>query len=59
MKTSALIRPRKRDNFNRLLVAYLAATHEEWAIGRRYLRMYNYVRWRAKRDGVPIREDAA
>jgi transposase-like protein len=44
---------------HRLLGAYLAETHEDWATGRRYFRMDDYFRWKAERDGVPIREAAA
>jgi transposase-like protein len=44
---------------HRLLGAYLAETHEEWATGRRYFRMGDYFAWRAERDGRPITEAAA
>lgn len=44
---------------HRLLGAYLAETHEEWATGRRYFRMDDYFHWSAERDGIPIREAAA
>jgi len=44
---------------HRLLGAYLAENHEEWATGRRYFRMGDYFAWRAERDGTPITEAAA